>query len=261
MYLPNTEGIYHGLPDQVYREAPGVNISSLKEMRKSPAHYLAALTEPKFETAALQFGTLTHSLLLLDERNYIVKPQDIDLRTKAGKEWKESCGAKIVIDEAQAAALDAMNDNFRSHPQYEIVFAAADKELSAFKKCPHTGILCKGRMDIVAQGSDNLTLIADIKTTDDASPGAFAKTIASFAYHQQAAFYLDLLGATSFWFIAIEKKPPFAVAIYELDSKAIQAGRQTNIQSLECLADVNKSGKFNAYPTDILSIDLPKYAY
>jgi hypothetical protein len=91
------------------------------------------------------------------------------------------------------------------------------------------GMLLKGRVDIVAIDQHGATTIADVKTTEDASIEAFSKTIAQYGYAQQAAYYMDLLGASHFVFIAVEKTAPYAVGVYCLDAASIAVGREKNM--------------------------------
>jgi len=120
--------------------------------------------------------------------------------------------------------------------------------------------LLKGRLDIVATDSHGATTIADIKTTEDASPEAFSKTIAQYGYAQQAAHYLDLLGATHFVFIAVEKTAPYAVGVYCLDPASVAMGRERNLRNLDLLESCQSSGHWPAYSSEIETISLPAWA-
>jgi hypothetical protein len=69
-------------------------------------------------------------------------------------------------------------------------------------------------------------IIVDVKTTEDASPGKFLRSsVLGWRYHVQAAFYMQgLPTAEVFLFVVVEKKPPFAVAVYSLPQKLIDRG-------------------------------------
>ncbi len=93
-----------------------------------------------------------------------------------------------------------------------------------------TGILCKGRYDILHDA------INDLKTTVDASPEAFSRTIEKFKYHVQGGIYTaahkQLTGEQKDWrMIAVEtseetEKP--LTAVYEMlyDDESLVAGRK-----------------------------------
>jgi hypothetical protein len=258
-----TEGTFYNLPEHIYRDAAGVNISNLKLMGRSPAHYQARVTGPKIApTPAMIFGTLLHSACLEPKKlagSFVVKPEDMDFRSKVGKEWRDAQTAPI-IDAAQAAALNEAAAKVLSHPTASLVLDGADKEVSVFKRRPGSDLLLKGRLDAVKVDDQGLTTIADIKTTDDASSNAFARAIASWGYAEQAAFYMDLVGASYFLFIAVEKTAPYEVAIYCLDEESIALGRERNNRHLDTLEACLKANEWVGYSQEIETISLPRWA-
>jgi hypothetical protein len=71
----------------------------------------------------------------------------------------------------------------------------------------------------------------DVKTTRDASPEGFAKSVATFGYHRQAAMYLhgaqEVFGIDArFIFACVTTLPPHEVACYELDTYALRKGAE-----------------------------------
>jgi len=271
IFEPNIEGTFYNLPEDIYRQAPGANISSLKAMRRSPAHYLAKVMAPASEpTPALIFGTLLHRACLEPQNldgSYVVKPADMDFRTKVGKEWRDAQTVPI-IDAQQAEALQKASAKVLAHPHASAILARADKEVSVFKKRSLTSdLLLKGRMDAVAVDEQGLTTIADIKTCEDASSDAFARSIATYGYAEQAAFYMDLLKddrndkkASYFVFIAVEKYAPYEVAIYCLDEDSIELGRERNNRHLDTLERCLAANEFVGYSPEIETISLPRWA-
>lgn len=258
-----TEGTFYNLPEDIYRQAPGVNISNLKLIGRSPAHYHARVTGPKQEpTAAMLFGTLLHSACLEPQKlagSFVVKPEDMDFRSKVGKEWRDSQTVPI-IDAGQATALREAAAKVLAHPTASLVLDGADKEVSVFKRRPGSDLLLKGRLDAIKVDDQGLTTIADIKTTDDASSNAFARTIGQWGYAQQAAFYMDLVGASYFLFIAVEKTAPYEVAVYCLDEESIAFGRERNSRHLDLLELCKKTDQWAGYSQEIETITLPRWA-
>jgi hypothetical protein len=261
-FEPKTEGIFHGLSEGAYRCAPGVNISSLKAMGKSPAHYLAAIKTRKEPTPAMVFGSLLHLAALEPQRlsgSFVVRPAGMTFQTKEGKEWKAKQRVPIITEEEHGALLSC-RDSVLSHPAAQQILAAADKEVSVFKRHRRTGLLLKGRLDAVANATDGETWVADVKTCEDAGEGGFCRSIAAFGYAQQAAYYLDLLGASHFVFIAVEKAAPWACAVYELDRDSIEKGRAQNEANLDRLEECLSTEKWPAYSGEIQTISLPRWA-
>lgn len=266
VFINGTEGVYFDLAEDIYRSADGVNISSLKDMGKSPAHYLAKLTEPKAEpTPAQVFGTLLHRAALEPHKldgSFAVKPEGMTFTTKEGKAWRDAQTFPIITAE-QNEALKGAAVSVASHPAAAAILEGARREVSVFRRVIRNtpdGLLLKGRLDIVAEDSQGATTIADIKTTEDASPDGFARSIAAFGYAQQAAFYMDLLEASFFVFIAVEKTPPYAVGVYCLDAESIALGREKNQRHLDLLEKCTESGVWPAYSKEIETITLPRWA-
>jgi exodeoxyribonuclease VIII len=120
-----------------------------------------------------------------------------------------------------------------------------------------TGMRCKCRPDWY-YGST----VVDIKTTTDASPQAFARSVATFAYHVQAAHYLEGLSdrCQRFVFVAVEKTHPHAVAVYELDADALALGRTTRDNALDVIAGCQAAGVWPGYSDTVQTLSLPKWA-
>jgi hypothetical protein len=262
-FTQDAEGVWHSLDEQTYRQASGVNISALKAMGKSPAHYYLQRHGPKPEpTPAMIFGSMLHAALLEPERppQYVVKPEEINLRTKEGKAWKDAQTLPVITKE-ESEKITTCVQTMHQHEtvRYILGKSAGQREVSVFRRDPATGLLCKGRLDIVVEDTQGNTVICDVKTCLDASPGQFRRTVAMFGYEQQAAFYLDLLGAEHFMFIAIEKEPPHGIGVYVLDGEAIEIGRETNARNLAAVSKCQETGQWPSYPTGIKTLTLPAW--
>jgi hypothetical protein len=80
-----------------------------------------------------------------------------------------------------------------------------------------TGVGVKLRPDLLvrSRAGRRLTLI-DFKTTSSPDLTHFLTTIEKYDYDRQAALYLDMLGATRFLIIGVQKKAPHEVWRVEL---------------------------------------------
>jgi exodeoxyribonuclease VIII len=113
---------------------------------------------------------------------------------------------------------------------------------------------------IDAAGTDGVDwVICDLKTTDDASPEAFARKVANYHYDMQAAHYKALLAAhhqietePSFYWIVVEKAAPFTCAVYD-SSDWITSGEDKLERALENLKECRKS---NIWPKPHAGINL-----
>jgi hypothetical protein len=137
-----------------------------------------------------------------------------------------------------------------------------EREYSAIWDDPETGVRCQARFDDIARG---IGAITDLKTTTDASPYRFPRTVFDYGYHLQAAHYLrgaKALGieADSFGIVAVEKEPPYAVAIYQLNAAAIYDGERELRPLLARWAECDAAGAWPGYAEDVVVIDLPAWA-
>lgn len=275
-----SEGIYENVPERIYRSAAGISQSELKEMDPTPAHYHAAKIGTKKDPTPDQLtGTLTHALILQQKELFVVIPSDAPkIPTKAQinakkpsedtkdsiawwNQFRNSNPGREYLDREDADRLYAMRDSVRRHPTAnEILSRATAFEVAAFKR-HKTGLMMKGLADCLAMDDKNLMVIPDLKTTQPggASESEFSRSIFNWGYDQQAAYYLDLFGATYFMFIAVEKEPPYAVACYNLDAQSIQRGRDKNEAALLTIAECEKSGVWPAYHSGIKTIGLPEW--
>ena len=245
--------------------------SGLDLIARSPAHYWARYLDPnrvrKPDTAAQAFGSLVHTAILEPhklESLYAVAP-DLNKNTNAYKEWRASQSGIIVDSSDMQTALrmrDAVMRNLRARQLLELGGAT---EEAIYAKCPETGALVKIKPDRYARAH---CIMLDVKTTTDASPRAFAKSVAEYRYHVQDAFYTDVAvwaggAANWFFFIAVEKEPPYAVAVYQLDSEATDKGRALYRENLNTYAHCLRTGDWHAYKQERdedFVLSLPKWA-
>ena len=267
---PNTEGVFADLSAADYHAAPGLSHSTLKNMEPTPAHCFAYMQEKPEPTPAMILGTLTHSLVLEPASplpQLAVKPEDMKFSTTVGKEWRaarEQEGRLIVTSDAYKSLL-GMTREIAAHPFARQLLSQGQTELSLFAKAPfERSLLRKCRIDFVPQGN----YLVDVKTCEDASPEGFAKTLFNFGYFTQAAWYLDLWNDSvpeepkeGFMFIAVEKAPPYAAAVYSVAKDAIERGREINTIRAKKWSFCHLNNHWPAYSQHWSVIDLPRWAY
>jgi exodeoxyribonuclease VIII len=251
------------ITNEQYHSDPAVSASHLKAVMQSPYHYWSRYVDPNRSpvepTAAMKLGSLAHCAILepdeLLNRYGICAPRN----TKAGKEQAaamEAEGIEVVTSSDMALAM-GMSAAVQAHPAAAALLQQGKAEQSFWWDDLPTGMRCKCRPDWY-YGST----VVDIKTTTDASPQAFARSVATFGYHIQAAHYLaGLHGAERFVFVAVEKTYPHAVAVYELDSEALALGRTMRDNGMDVIAGCHAAGVWPGYgDTVIQTISLPKWA-
>ena len=257
-----------------YHAHPAVSKSHLDMVARSPLHYWARYVDPNREvpepTPAMTIGSALHTHVLeLDQwdANYVVMPEGIDKRTKAGKaEWEAFCAAangRQVLVKAEADQIMKMGEAVYSHPAAAALLALPGMaETTWMWRDESSGLQCKCRPDWLTNDG---SLVIDLKTTEDASPRGFQKSVANFRYHVQAAWYLHGLEQSTkrcpeqFVFIAVEKKPPFAVAVYAADADMIREGWRTAERDLEVLATCKDMDRWPGYSEAVEPISLPPW--
>lgn len=258
-----TEGIQIGISEEAYRAAEGVNQTNLKLMAISAAHYKAKLDEkPEPPTDAQKIGTITHQVILQDRHEYAVRPTGMKFTTKEGMAWRDA-QTKTIISRDEFTAILGMRQSVMRHPiARSILERKGDNEVACFRRDPETGLMLKGRADRITTDDKNYLVIPDLKTCQHGEGGhdAFERAIYKYAYHLQAAFYLNLFGASHFVFIVVEKESPYAVATYALSQDAIALGRRQYRDYLLQVKRCTETGVWPAYPEIMQEISIPEWA-
>jgi hypothetical protein len=258
-------GIEFDLPADEYRKRPGINISTLKSMSVSPAHYFTEMMRVADEpTEAQIIGKITHSAILEEDfDDFHVRPLDMSFATKEGKAWRDAHSDKPIIHQETAGHIAGMLNSVKSHPlASKLLRGVGNNEVSGWAMDKPTGLLLKGRADRLTQDDTGKTTIVDLKTIGyaEGDKEGFAKALATWSYHRQAAHYLDIFEASFFIFVAVEKLPPYAVACYQVDDEDIAFGRFQNLRDLRAVATCRESGEWPAYGNDIVTVKLPHWA-
>ena len=257
-----------------YHAHAAISKSHLDQVAKSPLHYWARYLDPNRvvpePTPAMAIGSAVHTHVLeLDQwdARYVSAPDGIDRRTKAGKaEWEAFTAAatgRTVLPKADADLVMRMAHSVFSHPAAAMLLALPGKaETTHMWTDAATGLQCKCRPDWL---TDDGRLLVDLKTTEDASARGFAKSIAQWRYHVQASWYLDGIEQATgtrpeqFLFLCVEKKAPYAVAVYAADAEMIAAGAQTAARDLDVLATCKAANAWPGYSDQIEPISLPPW--
>lgn len=264
-----TLGIHAGTPEHVYRAWDALNQSTLWTFRRSAAHARYAFLHPS-ATKTTDLGSAIHAVLLEPdqlEARFAVRPPGIDRRTNVGKAaWAafeaESAGKTILPDRDAWDTLEGIRGSLVDHPlAYELITAPGHTEVSAVWNFDET--LCKGRMDRIVEHA-GWTWVVDVKSTEDASPGAFARSCVNYGYYLQAAFYLDGLDTLAardrrFAIVAVEKSPPYSIAIYEPDVVFVESGRDEYHRHLKAWRHCTETGLWPGYPNGIETLTAPAW--
>jgi len=265
--LPPEPGFYR-CNEEVYFGLPGANASTLKVLQKKTAgHAHAAETKafqesitPKQATAAQEFGTAFHCRLLEAERFDRTYIRADYTRTKKKKEEAAELDQRLLKADDYDKVTAMVRAAFTQSDQMRALYKKGQSEISMWWIDPHTGILCKGRLDWWSVIFD---IPVDVKTAESALPFDFSKAIANYGYHISARHYLDGLQEllemeiNDFIWSVHEKEEPYQVALYRADKEMLDEAeidlRQLKEEYRECL----DKDEWPLYPGDLTDISLP----
>jgi len=144
-----------------------------------------------------------------------------------------------------------------------LLFQCQHRETPLFAELQ--GVPCKALLD--AHGTDGEEwIIVDLKTTDDASPDAFAKKVAHFDYDFQAAYYSAILAKAEqietppFWFwIAVEKQSPYTCVVYSANEWTT-GGEDKMIRALDLYKECKAKNEWPQPYSGLQQLPKPKWA-
>jgi exodeoxyribonuclease VIII len=232
-------------------------------MLRSPAHFR---NPAKMESAAMAFGSLVHTFVLephIAEARYRTRA-DVDGRTKEGKavrDWEASLATQQGIQFVSRSDYDAavsIATAVRTHLGCSAILSGGLAEVSG---------TVDGFRDInVRIRPDYLTdrHIVDLKTCVDGRPDAFSRSVMTFGYAIQAAFYVDVAQALDgnkrdFYWVAVEKESPYAVAVYKASDAMLQYGRAQYLKAIELYLECAAMDLWPAYSQQVQTLDLPAW--
>ena len=113
----------------------------------------------------------------------------------------------------------------------------AEQSYTATHTATGAGVKLRPDLLVRSRAGRQLTLI-DFKTTSSPDRAHFLTTIEKYDYYRQAALYLDVLGATRFLIIGVQKKAPHQVWRVELTAMPglIEQGRKKYERLLKAYA-------------------------
>jgi exodeoxyribonuclease VIII len=263
-----TPGFYPDVPRADYDAIEAINFSTIKHAARSLAHYRHSLDNPTSQTPAMALGQAVHLAVFepAEFRGSVIVEPDVDGRTKEGKAARAAFAAasagKTVIQHDDVHTINSMASAIQAHGTAATLLALPRRnEATAVWTDPATGLLCKARMDAWIDDG----IVCDLKTTQDARPSAFSRTIAQYQYHLQAAIYLEAIRRTlgieaSFVWIAVESSAPHGVAVYEAAPDTLGEGEHIRAQLMAAVASARKTGKYPGYQDNVIEIGIPAWA-
>ena len=288
-YTPGEQGLFSGLPAEVYHsqsKAPGISRSLIVELLTLTAAHAQSAIEglhTKVETAAMSSGTVFDKMLLEPDKfgdgiSHWTVPADMKLSTKEGIAWKkdhpktgEPGGLPYIWAESDAADkasledMSGMIESLMAHEKIRRIVESSVKQESAFCKDPDTGLMRKVRPDARCVDNQDRIIIADLKSTfrGGAVISTWQQHCARMAYHIQDSFYsdvyTDLMAPPFFVFMVVERKPPYACRMFQLDRAGKRFAREKYKRALEKFRQCEDSGVWPGYGDEIVTVSLPTW--
>lgn len=216
--VPTAEigALQQNVPFGVYSEREGINASGLKDLLKSPGHYLAMRQRPAEASEAMRKGTLLHTAILEPERFAAAQVERAHVLVPSDAEKGEP-------ERFTRAAYDqtlAMADGVRRNQVASELLSRGQSEVSLWWRDPVHRELCKARVDFLSEAVDGAPLAIDIKSAADNGQRPFAAAAHTYRYDLQAAHYCEggretgLYQANRFAFVVVESRPPYHCIVY-----------------------------------------------
>jgi len=250
--------------EQVYRSNPAITNSWCGAFLQNEALAYGYFTKQwsQKDRAAFRIGSALHCKVLEPgefSKRYVVKPTF--KATKAGKEeakeWKARHCNHVILDPRSAPSIDAMAAAIAANERASELLWGTAGEVTWRMWDPLVKLSMQCRTDAYAPG-----LIVDLKTTE--SLKSFRQSFASYGYHRQAAMYSRIVNHVteqdhSFYFIAVEKNPPYAVGIFDLHEGALTTGRCEIAEALTRIKECVSTGVWRRDLPTVQTLEIPTY--
>lgn len=257
--------IYRNLPFEEYRKGPGISNTEMGYYARSPAHYKAykdgLLTR---ESRAMDLGTAVHAMILefgRFDKEYVVGP-DIHRNSNAWKEFEKDNAERKILKKEEWDKLLSIGLATSKCEVLQKLLSDSEIEISYVCEDSETGLYFRSRPDIV-KGA----IIADLKTTSDASQSSFARSIANYGYARQMGLAKKAVETETGGqvkaciLIAIETEPPYIVQPYLCHPDMVEHGKNEAEKILKKMKESFDKDEWPGYHDGLVEIDLPGWAY
>lgn len=178
-------------PFSEYKNRPELNASRLKIALNSANEFeLSGLDGyiAKPQSKEMGLGDAAHCFILEPEKFdgiFAVKPEGLDGRTKAGKEWNEENGHKSIISHEDFLFCKAMRWRMDNHPVARQFLPGNGAKTEVTVLGSVHGWEAKARFDMLTDEG----VIGDLKTTKAETPDDFIRELLIYHYDLSAHFY------------------------------------------------------------------------
>ena len=255
------------VPADEYHSMPGISITRLKTLGRSPKHYIHELKNPR-KTDPMTLGTAAHCAVLephLYDERFAVWARMSDNGNQCprrGQYWdafvQENLDKEILTVEqhelaraiGKAVRSDPIAMKYLSFGEPEVTLQHGDR---------------RGRADWITK-LEGKPFVVGLKTARDCRPMIFGSAAARLGYPLQWAWYFDLYESITgsepvMIEIVVESAPPHAVVTYIIPEDAILQGRDEYERLLEVLARCESTGEWPGPAECEQVLSLPSWYY
>lgn len=236
-------------------------------LTRSPLHARHRALSAATTSSDMDFGSAAHRL-------FLGKGAEIEVIEAPDWRRRKAFDPGPVADEARAAGkIPILAKSFEhvstmvtaGRRQLEAmdlpVWRNADAEVSCFWR--QDGVWNRARIDLLPR---DLSAICDLKTTASAHPDDFVRQAFRMGWHMQAAHYqsavmrcFKLKRDIPFWFLVLERDPPYALSVIELDGAAIALARRSMERAREMWRRCLDTDVWPGYAQGVAVVDTPAW--
>jgi len=230
-----------------------IRFSHLRAMGRSPAHArLAIFGDDNRQTPAMALGTALHATY--EGRTVVAYPGPVR-RGKSWDDFRDAHAGDIIVTGKEAAQVDGMRAAIAKSAIATRLMTGTREETLFFD---HLGMRCRATPDVVGDG-----WLVDLKSTNTSDPNRFGAHALRLAYHAQLAWYRQAVATASgtaparVYIVAVENTEPFAVTVFRLTDRALEAGERLCRSWAERLRVCLDSDAWPAYSDAEVELDVP----
>lgn len=270
-------GVYE-IPEDIYHAdaVPGGSLSSSGARRLLPPscpalfHHWRHRQGPR--TKAMDFGTAAHWRMLGVGSPIVVVDED-DWRKKAAQQQKRDAHAAGLVpmllrDYARTREMETV---LRAHPDARALFqpGVGAVEQSMFWVDAEFGVWRRARLDLVIPGDDTTPMmVVDYKSSGAVDVASMSKSMVTYGYAQQGAWYIDAVEALDltppagvvFLLVFQMSEPPYLVRVAQPEPEAVQWGRVKNRKAIDTYRECERTGIWPGYPSGVVSLAMPHWS-
>jgi hypothetical protein len=260
MTLTDEPQAIFGMPEGEYHAMKALSASGAWTLAEEcPAKFLwespwnPAYVPP--DKTAFDIGTAAHLAILEPkrQREKIVVIDAADYRTRAAQDARDAARAenRVPLLVHQVEIIARIAAAIEAHPIASAAFAdGGDPEVTLTWRDPGMNVPSKIRVDWLPR---HRRWLIDLKTAASANPRAWIDQAFRLGYHARASWYLDGAEAVfkrapeEYWFVVVEKEPPYLVSVISFDEQALEWGRISNRRARDLFMRAAATGDWHGY--------------